>query len=919
MNRRTRPRRRSCVGIVTGAVLTAVAPLSTGAAPGDPVATFGDDGLAVVAEGRPPTFDIAGDVVRMDDGSLIVVGSAFSSQAGDLVVARVDAGRTPVPTFGTSGRLRVSRPGITLLATGIARHGTGVVVVGTAIDRTSLDEDVVVVKVTANGRLDTSFDGDGVRFIDVVDKAFFRSIAVDASSGRIALGGFDGASPQVRMLTATGSVDSSFSGDGVLPLTSVMAESSTVPLAFQSDGRLVVAGSTASVANVSDTWVARYTTAGVLDVTFDADGVRVVDLAGADDRPRALVVSGARVYVASRVGTAVGLLALHAAGPSPQGSPVAAFSGDGQVVLPTSGSASEPVDLTVVPVTGALQVASEVQNGFTRGWELTETSSAGVWNPTFATTGIFSRFLPSNSSPTAVVTDGATTTLVGTDDGDLAILDVAVDDVVSTPGSSTLHSLNLGRMSSFTELQSSTLLTDGRVISAGSVRNGVGDTGRDALVAALLPTGVIDSAFGDDGVVTFSHPGGSAMGVDVAARRGGGIAVLIGTRGPSTSGFVVHGRTADGRRDATFGDAGRRVLPLANDLEMATAGVMTVDAEGRIVVALTKGSGGAWGTTIVRLTRRGALDTTFGTGGVVDVPSTTIVYPVHVEVQPNGRVVVVDSARIVRLRSTGALDTSLDTDGVLSPVPGVTSTIAGADVQADGRVVVAASGSDSLTVVRLRPSGAPDPTLGGGSAVTVATGELFAGGVYDLVVQRDGRLAVLVLGSDASSRTAPVVWRLRYDGTRDPSFGTAGWSAIDAPGSEPVGRDLLLMPQGDMLVSGTFYDPAPHGMVARIDGGRGATCAGRSATVHLLTGERPTDGGDVVVGTPGADTVAAGRGLDIVCGLGGDDVLRGDAGPDRLLGGPGADTLVGGDGRDLCVGGPGTDSARTCERVRQVP
>jgi uncharacterized delta-60 repeat protein len=501
----------------------------------------------------------------------------------------------------------------------------------------------------------------------------------------------------------------------------------------------------------------------------------------------------------------------------------------------------------------------------------------------------------------------------------MAIVDVALDDVVVAAGTSVVHRVNLARMPSFVDLEDSVVSSDGRVVSLGTVRTGVADDDTDAVLVGLRADGSRDRSYGTRGAVRLGHPGGGANGIDVTEGPAGGVLALVGTRGPTNSGYVVHARTSTGRRDADFGVDGRRALPIVNDIEATTTGAITRDRQGRIVIAVAKGAGGVWGTTIVRLTAAGALDTTFGTGGTVEVPSAAPVSPVHVEVLRNGRVVVVDTTRIIRLRGSGTLDTSFDVDGVLTPVPGLGARVGGADVQPDGRIVLASPGTDTVTVARLTSSGAPDPTFAAGSAAVIATGELFAGGVYDLAVQRDGRILFLVFGSDGSVGSAPVVWRLGYTGSRDASFGTAGWRAIDAPGVESVGRALAIASDGDAVVTGSFYDPSAFGMVARLDGGRGARCAGRPATVHLLTGERPTRRDDVVIGTPGADSVAAGRGDDIVCGRGGDDVLRGGPGADRLVGGPGADTLVGGSGRDRCVGGPGTDSAVGCERVRQVP
>lgn len=77
-----------------------------------------------------------------------------------------------------------------------------------------------------------------------------------------------------------------------------------------------------------------------------------------------------------------------------------------------------------------------------------------------------------------------------------------------------------------------------------------------------------------------------------------------------------------------------------------------------------------------------------------------------------------------------------------------------------------------------------------------------------------------------------------------------------------------------------------------------AVCAGKTVTVDLSKGERPTDGDDVILGTAGNDTIF---------GLGGDDIICGMAGNDRIDGGVGRDKIVGGTGRDRLFGGPGPD------------
>lgn len=158
-------------------------------------------------------------------------------------------------------------------------------------------------------------------------------------------------------------------------------------------------------------------------------------------------------------------------------------------------------------------------------------------------------------------------------------------------------------------------------------------------------------------------------------------------------------------------------------------------------------------------------------------------------------------------------------------------------------------------------------------------------------------------------------------------------------------------------------------------------CLGHEVTVDLGSGQSPSSGDDVVLGTKGADVISTLAGDDIVCGRGGNDVLRGgsgndrldggagtdvasysdagggvmvslsltsaqgtggggtdtltgvenlvgspagdrlvgNAGPNRLSGGAGGDTLIGKAGRDVCRGGSGKDTARSCERTTSVP
>jgi Ca2+-binding RTX toxin-like protein len=87
----------------------------------------------------------------------------------------------------------------------------------------------------------------------------------------------------------------------------------------------------------------------------------------------------------------------------------------------------------------------------------------------------------------------------------------------------------------------------------------------------------------------------------------------------------------------------------------------------------------------------------------------------------------------------------------------------------------------------------------------------------------------------------------------------------------------------------------------------GPTCSGRPVTVRLGAGQRPTDGNDVILGTPGDDRIRAKAGTDWVCAGGGDDLVYASTGADRVWGQSGDDVLYGGPGNDRLYGGKGGD------------
>ena len=167
------------------------------------------------------------------------------------------------------------------------------------------------------------------------------------------------------------------------------------------------------------------------------------------------------------------------------------------------------------------------------------------------------------------------------------------------------------------------------------------------------------------------------------------------------------------------------------------------------------------------------------------------------------------------------------------------------------------------------------------------------------------------------------------DNDAAPAIGCAadsGDSLVPAPTGSALSEFNGTDPNGTwkLYVANDTADFAPiqiTGGWALVFNSENAICGGLPATIG------GTPGDDVVFGTAGNDVIAPGGGNDIVRGLGGDDVicggdgddkLKGGAGKDRLFGEAGRDKLRGGTEKDYCNGGSGTDSAKKCEKAKQI-
>lgn len=288
--------------------------------------------------------------------------------------------------------------------------------------------------------------------------------------------------------------------------------------------------------------------------------------------------------------------------------------------------------------------------------------------------------------------------------------------------------------------------TDGGIVTVGQSENQI-------TVVKLNDDGSADESFGNAGVYRTSSGVFTQGSVgQTAVVQPDGKIVVAGTHTASTPQGVVLRLETNGSVDASF--------PTLRESDRSLEGVV-LDGAGNIVVAGQNSAIGPPPFWVARLTAAGDYDTTFGTGGSVNLGNGQHIGHEVVE-QPDGHLVVCGDDRmgagegsLGRLTSAGAL--AWPSPGTIEfDVHGTNDRVYGCASQVNGRILFAGFGGGSPTnsayVVRLDENGGVDTTFGDqGEVIFEPPGGLSPPQykLYDVFVMGDGRILAVGNKNDA--------------------------------------------------------------------------------------------------------------------------------------------------------------------------
>jgi len=225
-------------------------------------ATFGEGDGAQISP-HEGTNVVLGDVAVQSDQKIVIAGSVLLGSNPAIAVQRFNEDGSPDASFDSDGKLTL--PGATD-AVAVVIQNDGKIVVAAAV---ASGDDLVVIRLSSDGTLDTSFGGDGfvtVNFGEVDESAADIAITAD---GRIIVVGTG--STSTRILVARYSTDGEpdfIFGEGGQVVTMIPDGGKAEAIALQRDNKIVVGGQAGSGVSGGDFLLLRYNEDGSVDDTF---------------------------------------------------------------------------------------------------------------------------------------------------------------------------------------------------------------------------------------------------------------------------------------------------------------------------------------------------------------------------------------------------------------------------------------------------------------------------------------------------------------------------------------------------------------------------------------------------------------------------------------------------------------------------
>ncbi len=268
--------------------------------------SFDTDGIITTPIGN--YIDKAYSIAIQNDGKIVIAGKSFNGANDDFALARYNANGSLDNTFGTNGKVITSIGTSADRAFSLVLQIDGKIIVAGESSNSNY-YDFALIRYNTNGSIDSTFGNEGIVITSIgLYSEVIHSLAIQ-SDGKIIAVGTSSNGPNTVIALAryntNGTLDNNLDSDGILT-TSVGNQSQAESVITQSDGKIVVAGSS-SDGSFYDFALVRYNSNGSLDLTFDTDGKVTTSIGGNDNLASCIAIqSDGKIVVAGMTNNGLG-------------------------------------------------------------------------------------------------------------------------------------------------------------------------------------------------------------------------------------------------------------------------------------------------------------------------------------------------------------------------------------------------------------------------------------------------------------------------------------------------------------------------------------------------------------------------------------------------------------------------------------
>lgn len=531
-------------------------------------------------------------------------------------------------------------------------------------------------------------------------------------------------------------------------------------------------------------------TPGDLDPTFDGDGLAMTNIGqmsasglGVVVQPDGKIVTAGNVALGDLGGTERDDFFVVARY-NGDGSPDTSFNENGTFIKNITSSFDGAIAIALQP-DGKIVAAGNV-GWYPGDFALMRLDAAGHLDQSFGNGGLVTATL-TNSADTffavAIQSDGkivATGRSMGISSSTLVTVRYNPDGSLDASfGNGGIVLTNAGNSAFDLIIQ-----PDNKIVVAG--------TGNCAFVTIRYNNdGSLDTGFGVNGIVSDAIGNGCTNEGRAASLQPDGKIVVAGNARSSMPGassdVTVIRYLSDGSRDTSFGSNGFVMTNINGDDSVGT-GSLVIEPGGKIMVG---GMTGDPHISLVRYEGNGALDATFGNGGIVIDTTQGIGLVYDITQQSNGQIVRTgitsyygdEMFSLARYNSDGSLDTAFGDEGIVTDMVDGFDFVYDVALQADHKIVAVGQtywgfyNASDMMLVRYLSDGRVDSNFGDEGIVVSDLGAYYELAT-SVTLQTDGK--VLVAGITGNGTLCDAVL-LRYDagGNLDLSFSGDGIVTMD--------------------------------------------------------------------------------------------------------------------------------------------